>query len=44
MKLNEPWAFLCDKSNQRWLSPALNHYTSKILAYTFGDRSDRACK
>ncbi|ARB94145.1 hypothetical protein A6J40_16425 [Legionella longbeachae] len=41
LKLNEPWAFLCDKSNQRYLRwPDTNHYTSEILADTFGDRTD----
>jgi IS1 family transposase len=32
------------KSNQRWLWLALNHYTSEVLAYTLGNRTDKACK
>jgi len=44
LELDEQWSFVSDKSNQRWLWLALNHYTSEILAYTFGDRTDKICK
>lgn len=44
LELDEQWSFVKDKSKQRWLWLALNHYTSEVLAYTFGDRTDNACK
>ncbi|CDZ76661.1 IS1 transposase [Legionella massiliensis] len=44
LELDEQWSFVRDKSNQRWLWLALNHYSSEILAYTFGDRTDKTCK
>lgn len=44
LELDEQWSFVRGKSNQRWLWLALNHYTSEILAYTFGDRTDKTCK
>ena len=44
LELDEQWSFVGSKSNQRWLWLALNHYNSEILAYTFGDRTDKACK
>lgn len=43
LELDEQWSFVRGKSNQRWLWLALNHYTSEILAYTFGDRTDKTC-
>ncbi len=39
-ELDEQWSFVQNKFNQRWLWVAINHYTSEILAYTFGSRSD----
>ena len=33
-------SFVESKSNQRWLWHATDHKTGKILAYTFGKRSD----
>ncbi len=44
LELDEQWSFVGDKSNQRWLWLALNHHNSEVLAYTFGDRTDTACK
>ena len=44
LELDEQWSFVGNKSNQRWLWLALNHYNSEVLAYTFADRSDAACK
>ena len=38
-ELDEQWSFVGNKSNQRWLWLAINHHTSEILAYTFGDRT-----
>lgn len=38
LELDEQWSFVSNKSNQRWLWLALNHYNSEVLAYTFGDR------
>ncbi len=44
LELDEQWSCVRDKSNQRWLWLALNHYSSEILAYTFRDRTDKTCK
>ena len=44
LELDEQWSYVADKSNQRWLWLALNHHNSDILAYTFGGRTDAACK
>ena len=44
LELDEQWSFVGNKSNQRWLWLAINHYTSEILAYTFGCRTDTALK
>ena len=41
---DEQWSFVGQKSHQRWLWVALNHRTSEILAYTFGERSNQICK
>lgn len=43
LELDEQWSFVGNKSNQRWLWLALNHYNSEVLAYTFGSRTDEAC-
>jgi len=37
---DEMWSFVKSKANQRWLWHAIDHKTGKILAYTFGKRSD----
>jgi IS1 family transposase len=37
---DEMWSFVESKANQRWLWHAIDHNTGKILAYTFGTRSD----
>jgi len=37
---DEMWSFVESKANQRWLWHAIDHKTGKILAYTFGNRSD----
>ena len=44
LELDEQWSFVGSKLNQRWLWLAINHYTSEILAYTFGNRTDTALK
>lgn len=44
LELDEQWSFVQNKSNQRWLWLAINHYTSEIIAYTFGGRTDIALK
>ena len=44
LELDEQWSFVGSKSNQRWLWLAINHYTSEVLAYTFGGRTHEACK
>ena len=39
-ELDEQWSFVGKKSEQRWLWYAIDHATSKILAYVFGKRTD----
>ena len=40
-ELDEMWSFVGSKQHPRWLWAALDHRTSRILAYTFGHRADR---
>ncbi len=39
-ELDEQWSFVDSKSNQRWLWHAIDHATSRVLAYVFGKRKD----
>ena len=39
-ELDEQWAFVGNKSNQRWLWYAVDHATNIVLAYVFGKRKD----
>ena len=41
-ELDELWSFVRSKPQPRWLWEALDHRTSRIVAYTFGRRADRA--
>jgi insertion element IS1 protein InsB len=42
-ELDELWAYVAKKANPRWLWPAIDHRTGKILAYVFGRRKDTVC-
>ncbi|MBO9482404.1 IS1 family transposase [Salinisphaera sp. G21_0] len=37
-------SFVHDKSNQRWLWYAVDHFTNTVLAYVFGKRNDEVFK
>ena len=39
-KLDEMWSYVQSKKHPRWLWHAIDHYTGKVLAYTFGDHKD----
>jgi len=39
-ELDEMWSYVQSKEHQRWLWPAIDHNTGKILAYTLGDHQD----
>ena len=41
---DEQWSFVQKKKNQRWLWYILEKTTRKVLAYVFGDRTDRTYK
>jgi insertion element IS1 protein InsB len=41
-ELDEMWSFVGSKQHPRWLWEALDHQTGRIVAYTFGRRTDRA--
>ena len=38
--MDEMWSFVGNKGNPRWLWHAIDHHTSKVLAYVFGRRKD----
>jgi IS1 transposase len=40
VEVDEMWAFMGKKQDQRWLWHAIDHYTSKVLAYVVGRRKD----
>jgi insertion element IS1 protein InsB len=40
-ELDEMWSFVGGKKQPRWLWEALDHQTGRIVAYTFGRRTDR---
>jgi insertion element IS1 protein InsB len=39
-EVDEMWAFVGKKKEQRWLWHASDHLTGKVLAYVFGRRKD----
>ena len=41
-ELDEMWSFVGSKKQPQWLWEALDHKTGRIVAYTFGRRTDRA--
>ena len=40
-ELDEMWSFVNSKKQPWWLWEALDHQTGRIVAYTFGRRTDR---
>ena len=43
-ELDEPWSYVGNKSNPRWLWYAVDHASNTVLAYTFGRRQDDVFK
>ena len=43
-EIDEQWAFVGKKSNQRWLWHAVDHGTNTVIAYVFGKRKDNVFK
>jgi insertion element IS1 protein InsB len=43
-EMDEQWAFVDNKSNQRWLWYAVDHATNIVLAYVFDKRKDEVFK
>ena len=43
-EIDEQWAYVLKKSNQRWLWYAVDHATNTVLAYVFGRRKDEVFK
>ena len=39
-EIDEMWSYVGKKEQQRWLWHAIDHQTSKVLAYTFGNHQD----
>jgi insertion element IS1 protein InsB len=39
-EVEEMWSFVKTKHEPRWLWPAIDHQTGKVLAYVFGRRKD----
>jgi insertion element IS1 protein InsB len=39
-EVDEMWAYVGEKKEQRWLWHAIDHRTGKVLAYVFGRRKD----
>jgi insertion element IS1 protein InsB len=39
-EMDEQWAYVGNKANQRWLWYAIDHATNTVLAYVFGKRKD----
>jgi insertion element IS1 protein InsB len=39
-ELDEMWSYVANKANPRWLWPAIDHRSGKVLAYVFGRRKD----
>ena len=39
-EVDEMWAYVGKKQEQRWLWHAIDHRTGKVLAYVFGRRKD----
>ena len=44
LEFDEVWSFVLKKINQRWLWTAICRRTRQIVAFTLGDRSQKACR
>lgn len=44
LEFDEAWSFVLKKINQRWLWTAICRRTRQIVAFTLGDRSQKACR
>jgi len=40
VEMDEMWSYVGSKANQRWLWPAIDRDTGKVLAYVFGPHQD----
>ena len=40
-EMDEMWSYVGKKSNPRWLWHAIDHASGQVLAYAFGDHTDR---
>lgn len=43
-EMDEQWSYVQNKQQQRWLWYALDKVSSKVVAYTFGNRADSSLK
>ena len=43
-EVDEPWWYVANKSNPRWLWCAVDHHTNTVLAYVLGRRQDEVFK
>ena len=44
LEFDECWCFVLKKVNKRWLWPVMCRRTRQIVAFTIGDRSEKACR
>ena len=44
LEIDEAWSFVRKRVNQRWLWTVMLRRTRHIIAFVFGDRSERACQ
>jgi insertion element IS1 protein InsB len=40
-EMDEMWSYVGKKSKQRWLWHAIDHASGRVLAYAFGDHTDK---
>ena len=44
LEFDEAWSFVLKKANKRWLWTVMCRRTRQIVAFTIGDRSEKACR
>lgn len=44
LELDELWSYVGSKAQVRWLWVALSRKRRQVVAYVFGDRSERTCR
>jgi insertion element IS1 protein InsB len=44
LEADEMWSFVLERWNKRWLWTMMCRRTRQIVAYVFGDRSERTCQ